>query len=78
MADNPRRKHGTPHKYSAEEVARAVDKFKREGGLVQRLPDQQVSKNVQIAIKDFTNSPAYEAVGISYSFFLKSSEVFDD
>ena len=42
MADNPRRKHGTPHKYSAEEVARAVDKFKREGGLVQRLPDQQV------------------------------------
>ena len=69
MADNPRRKHGTPHKYSAEEVARAVDKFKRDGGLVQRLPDQRVSKNVQIIIRDFVNSPAYEDTGISYSFF---------
>ena len=78
MADNPRRKHGTPHKYSAEEVARAVDKFKSDGGLVQRLPDQQVSKNVQIAIKDFTNSPAYEDTGISYSFVFKVPEVFDD
>jgi len=78
MAYNPRRKHGKHQKYSSEEVARAVDKFIRDGGLVQRLPDQRVSKNIQIAIKDFTNSPAYEAVGISYSFFLKSSEVFDD
>jgi len=48
--------------HSQKEVAEAMRKFQRDGGLVKRLPDQDNPKRTYVEPKGLRNSPAYEDV----------------
>lgn len=57
-------KYKTKNQYSAEDVEEATRKFKEDGGLIRKLPEQKVLPNILIVPKD--GGSAYERIGIMY------------
>ena len=63
MAYNSRPLHKTGHQYSFEEVEKAIRKFREDGGLIKKLPDEETPINIMVFPKKFENSSGYEMAG---------------